>query len=347
MSNIKQKQIKTLLVENNQDDAFSLREKLADTREVQFNLTHVERLEKALQCLQQESFDVVLLDLSLPDSQGLDTFLSLEEIVPNLPIVLLTALNDESLALEAIRQGAQDYLVKEQITINVLLRSINYAIERMHHVEKLFQSEERLQQINRELEKRIKKCTFELKYQNQELKKLFLLATTDRITGIANRYRLEDFLEREWGDAIRNQGPLSIIMIDIDRFKLYNDTYGHPQGDRCLRQVAQTIDATIKRSKDLVARYGGEEFIVILPNIDIDGAAVVAENIRSQVKALNIAHATSEISDRLTISLGVASTIPALNSQSSSLIRTADRALYYAKQNGRNCIEIYQNQYHN
>ncbi|WP_019508528.1 response regulator [Pleurocapsa sp. PCC 7319] len=347
MSNIKQKQIKTLLVENNQEDAFSLRKKLADTREVRFNLTHVERLEKALQCLQQESFDVVLLDLSLPDSHGLATFLSLEEIVPNLPIVLLTTLNDESLALEAIRQGAQDYLVKEQTTINVLLRSINYAIERMHHVEKLFQSEERLQQINRELEKRVKKCTFELKYQNQELKKLFLLATTDRITGIANRYRLEDFLEREWGDAIRNQVPLSIIMIDIDRFKLYNDTYGHPQGDRCLRQVAQTIDATIKRSKDLVARYGGEEFIVILPNVDIDGAAVVAENIRSQVKALNIAHATSEISDRLTISLGVASTIPAHNSQASNLIMTADRALYFAKQHGRNRIEIYQNQYQN
>lgn len=344
MSSIKQKQIKTLLVEDNQEDVFSLREKLAHSREIQINLTHVERLEKALQCLQQESFDVVLLDLSLPDSQGLDTFLSLDEKVPNLPVVLLTGSQDESLALEAIRQGAQDYLVKEQTTVSVLLRSINYAIERMHHLEKVFQSEERLQKINLELEKRVKSCTFELKYQNQELKKLFFLATTDRITGIANRYRLEDFLEREWGDAIRNQVSLSVIMIDIDRFKRYNDTYGHPQGDKCLRQVAQTIDVTIKRSKDLVARYGGEEFIVILPDIDIDGAAVVAENIRSQVKTLNIAHATSEISDRLTISLGVASTIPALNSHASNLIMTADRALYLAKQNGRNRIEICQNQ---
>ncbi|MDJ0567956.1 MAG: diguanylate cyclase [Pleurocapsa sp. MO_192.B19] len=341
MSNIKQKLIKTLLVEDNQGDAFLLREKLAHAREVQFNLTHVKRLKTALQCLQQESFDVILLDLSLPDSQGLNTFLSLEKIVPNLPIVLLTSLNDESLALEAVRQGAQDCLIKTQATLNGLLRSINYAIERMHHLKKIYQSEERLRQINRELENRVYNCAFELENQNQELKTLFLIATTDKVTGIANRYHLEDFLEREWGNTVRNQMPLSVIMIDIDRFKRYNDTYGHPQGDRCLKQVARTIDKTIKRPKDLVARYGGEEFIVILPDINIDGATAVAKNIRDQIHALNIPHATSEISDRLTISLGVASLIPAIDSQASTLIAAADKALYLAKQNGRNRIELY------
>ena len=343
MAKIGQKQIKTLLVEDNQGDAFLLKEKLAHAREIKFNLTHVERLKTAVQCLQQESFDVILLDLDLPDSQGLQTFLTLEKIVPNLPIVLLTGLKDESLALEAFRQGAQDCLVKEQTTTDILIRSINYAIERMHHLEKIYQSEERLQQVNRELETRVKNFTFELEHQNQELKKLFLLATKDKVTGIANRYRLEDFLHREWGNSIRNQIPLSIIMIDIDRFKQFNDTYGHLEGDRCLRQVAQTIDATIKRSKDLVARYGGEEFIVILPDINIDGAVVVADNIRSQVKALNIAHVTSGSSDLLTISLGVASAIPAIDSEASSLIMAADRALYVAKQKGRDRIETYEN----
>ena len=343
MAKIGQKQIKTLLVEDNQGDAFLLKEKLAHTKEIKFNLTHVERLKTAVQCLQQESFDVILLDLDLPDSQGLQTFLTLEKIVPNLPIVLLTGLKDESLALEAFRQGAQDSLVKEQTTTDILIRSINYAIERMHHLEKIYQSEERLQQVNRELETRVKNFTFELEHQNQELKKLFLLATKDKVTGIANRYRLEDFLHREWGNSIRNQIPLSIIMIDIDRFKQFNDTYGHLEGDRCLRQVAQTIDATIKRSKDLVARYGGEEFIVILPDINIDGAVVVADNIRSQVKALNIAHVTSGSSDLLTISLGVASAIPAIDSEASSLIMAADRALYVAKQKGRDRIETYEN----
>ena len=342
MSNIKQKQIKTLLVENNQRDACLLKEQLVHAREVKFNLTHVERLETAVKFLYQESFDIILLDISLPGSQGLETFLTLEKIVPNSPIVLLTGFKDELLALEAVRQGAQDYLVKEQITTDNLIRSINYAIERMNYLKQIYQSEEHLQTINRQLERQIKSFTFQLEHQNQELKKLFLLATTDQVTGIANRYRLEDFLEREWGNAIRNQIPLSIIMIDIDYFKQYNDTYGHLEGDHCLKQVAQTIKSSIKRSKDLVARYGGEEFIVILPDINIAGALIVAKNIRSEVKALNIPHTNSIISDLLTISLGVASTIPTIDSEASTLIAAADRALYLAKEKGRDRIEIYQ-----
>ncbi len=342
MSNIQQKPIKTLLVANTQRDSCLLKEKLVHARQVKFNLTHVESLETAVKFLRQESFDIILLDLSLPDSQGLDNFLTLEKIVPNLPIVLLTGFKDELLALEAVRQGAQDYLVKEQTTIDILVRSINYAIERMHYLEQIYQSEERLQKVNRQLERQVKSFTFKLEHQNQELKKLFLLATTDQVTGIANRYRLEDFLEQEWGNAIRNQIPLSIIMIDIDYFKSYNDTYGHLQGDRCLKQVAQTIKSSIKRSKDLVARYGGEEFIVILPDVQIAGARIVAENIYSEVKALNISHTSSEISDYLTISLGIASTIPAIDSEASTLIAAADRAVYLAKEKGRDRIEVYQ-----
>lgn len=344
MDILEQKQIKILLVEDNPGEAFLLEEKLSHASQNQFDLTHVPRLAKAVNCLQQQIFDIVLLDLSLPDSQGLETFLSLEKIVPNLPIVLLTGSKDESLALEAVRKGAQDYLIKEQTTTDVLIRSINYAIERMHHLEKIYQSEERLQKVNQELEQRVKHRTYELEKQNQQLKKLFLIATTDKVTGIANRYRLEDFLEREWSNGIRNKISISIIMIDIDRFKLYNDTYGHLQGDRCLRQVAQTIDRTIKRPKDLVARYGGEEFIVVLPHCNLAGAVVVAHNICSQVKALNIVHVSSDISDRITISLGVASAIPTIDSQASSLVKAADQCLYLAKQRGRDRIEMYQNQ---
>ena len=343
MSNIKQKQIKTLLVEDNQRDAYLLREKLVHAEEIKFNLTHVKRLDKAVKCLHQESFNIILLDLSLPDSQGLDTFLTLKKIVPNLPIVLLTGFKDEILALEAVRQGAQDYLVKEQVTTDILIRSINYAIERMHYLEKIYQIGERLQKINQQLERQVKNFTFQLEHQNQELKKLFLLATTDRVTGIANRYRLEDFLKQEWGNAIRNQISISIIMIDIDYFKAYNDTYGHLQGDRCLKEVAQAIKYSIKRSKDLVARYGGEEFIVILPDVNLAGAKKVAENIHSEITALKIPHADSAISDRLTISLGVASAIPTFNSETSTLIAAADRALYLAKSQGRDRIEIYRN----
>lgn len=341
MSNIKQKQIKTLLVEDNKRDACQLRKKLVNAQEINFDLTHVERLNKAIQFLHQEDFDIILLDLSLPNSRGLDALLSLETIVPNLPIVLLTSFKDELVALEAVRQGAQDYLVKEQITTDMLVRSINYAIERMHYLEKIYEAGERLQQVNEELARQVEKFTFQLEYQNQELKKLFLLATTDRITGIANRYRLEDFLEQEWGNAIRNQLDMSVIMIDIDYFKHYNDTYGHVEGDHCLKKVAQTIKSSLKRSKDLVARYGGEEFIVILPDVNLSGAQKVAQNIRSQVNALNIPHLTSKISDRLTISLGVASAIPSINSQAETLIKAADQALYLAKAQGRDRIVLY------
>lgn len=351
MTNTEQTKIKALLVEDNPGDAFLLQEKLADVPKIRFKLTHVKRLASAIEYLKQEFFDIILLDLSLPDSQGLETFLTLEKIVPSLPIILLTGLNDESLALEAVREGAQDYLIKERTTTDVLIRSVNYAIERMRHLEKIYQSEERLQKVNQELEERVQNRTFELESQNQELKKLFLLATTDKVTGIANRYRLEDFLEREWKNAIRNKLPLSVIMIDIDFFKLYNDIYGHLQGDLCLRKVAQVISTTLKRPQDLVARYGGEEFIAVLSNTTLEGARVVAENIHSQVKALDIPHITPEISrlegykehNPLSISLGVASTIPLIGSQAKSLIQAADRALYQGKQKGRNRIEIYLN----
>ena len=342
MSNIKQKQIKTLLVEDNEGDAFLLKKQLAYGKETQFDLTHVDRLAIAVKLLQRELFDVILLDLSLPDSSGLETFLSLKTIAPHLPIVLLTGLNDESLALKAVREGAQDYLIKGQATTEVLIRSVNYAIERMHHLEKIHQSEVRLQRINQQLTQEVRNRTSELEFRNQELKKLFLHATTDKVTGIANRYRLEDFMRREWGNAIRNQISVSVIMIDIDHFKQYNDTYGHQAGDRCLRQVAQTINNTVRRPKDLAARYGGEEFIVVLSDVSPDGAMTVAENIRSQVKALAIPHVTAEVSDCVTISLGVSNTIPTINSQAEPLILAADKALYLAKQKGRDLVEMYQ-----
>ena len=337
---LKPQQIKLLLVEHHEEDALCLREQLATVRHTRFALTHVSTLSSAFQSLNQEAFDLILLALDLPDSQGLATFLTLERIIPNLPIVLLTNFNDESLALQAIREGAQDYLIKGQTTPEQLIRSLNYAIERMHHLQKISQSELRLQQLNQNLEQQVQTSISQLKRQQQQLQKLFFLATRDRVTGIANRYRLEDFLAQEWGNAIRNKFFLSIIMIDIDRFKLYNDTYGHLQGDLCLRQVAQAIESTLQRSKDLVARYGGEEFLVILPDVNLEGALVVAEKIRSQVKTLNIPHSTSGISPHLTVSLGVASTIPELNSQAETLIEAADRALYLAKQKGRDRLEI-------
>ncbi|MEG3859319.1 sensor domain-containing diguanylate cyclase [Microcoleus sp. herbarium12] len=172
--------------------------------------------------------------------------------------------------------------------------------------------------------------------------KLERLATLDELTQLANRRRFDQYLEMEWRRQAREQTPLSLILCDIDSFKSYNDTYGHPGGDECLRQVAGAIGNAINRPADLVARYGGEEFAVILPNTAIQGAVLVAEHIQLKISALQLPHGGSQVSQYVTVSLGVASVVPASESPPSILIAAADRALYVAKDAGRDRIQVYQ-----
>ncbi|MGB3266906.1 MAG: diguanylate cyclase [Microcoleus sp.] len=172
--------------------------------------------------------------------------------------------------------------------------------------------------------------------------KLERLATLDALTQLANRRRFDQYLEMEWRRQAREQTPLSLILCDIDSFKSYNDTYGHPGGDECLRQVAWAIGNAVDRPADLVARYGGEEFAVILPNTEIQGAVRVAEHIQLKISALQLPHAGSQVSQYVTVSQGVASMVPAFESGASILIASADRALYEAKRLGRDRIQVYQ-----
>ena len=171
-----------------------------------------------------------------------------------------------------------------------------------------------------------------LRQANLELEKL---VNIDGLTQIANRRCFNDRLEFEWERLAREQQPLSLILFDLDYFKRYNDGYGHQMGDDCLIKVAQATQQTVCRPADLVARYGGEEFVVILPNTDLDGAIAVADQIHSAIMSSNIPHQNSDISDIVTISLGVTSLIPNLNQVPSILIKQADVALYSAKQQGR------------
>jgi diguanylate cyclase (GGDEF)-like protein len=165
-------------------------------------------------------------------------------------------------------------------------------------------------------------------------------SATDVLTGLANRYSFEEFIDREWRRAIREQRPVSLIMLDIDHFKSYNDNYGHQGGDDCLKKVAWVIAGSVKRPADLAARYGGEEFIVVLPDTDLQGAAELAEKLRSEVEVQGVTHAHSGTAKVVTISAGVASVVPEPDMAPSLLIRRVDMALYAAKHDGRNRVKV-------
>jgi diguanylate cyclase (GGDEF)-like protein len=164
------------------------------------------------------------------------------------------------------------------------------------------------------------------------------LSTMDALTGIANRRRLDEAIATELGQAARNRASLAAAMIDIDHFKPYNDHYGHVAGDDCLKKVAGVIQASLERPGDLAARYGGEEFLVLLPNTDLEGAAVIAERIRKGVESLALPHSATWVADCVTVSVGYAAIRPLPGDCPADLVKAADRALYAAKEHGRNRI---------
>jgi diguanylate cyclase (GGDEF)-like protein len=180
------------------------------------------------------------------------------------------------------------------------------------------------------------------KYHESELnrvkKELGLLISIDALTEIPNRRGFDKVLELEWRRAMRERKPLSLILIDIDFFKKYNDERGHLEGDICLKKVAKTLLQCVKRPGDFVARYGGEEFAVILPNTNIKGANILAERMRKKIESLNLVNKCMDISKLVTISLGTASVIPSAKTKAEVLFKAADKALYIAKQEGRNRV---------
>ncbi|NEP60436.1 MAG: diguanylate cyclase [Symploca sp. SIO2G7] len=176
-----------------------------------------------------------------------------------------------------------------------------------------------------------------VKQDNNDLKSL---ALTDSLTGLANRRQFDDYFDTEWQRLAREQQPLTLILCDIDYFKRYNDYYGHPTGDICLTTVSKVLTQCIRRPADLVARYGGEEFAVILPNTDTEGGHSVALTIRNQLLDAAVPHATSGVSSKVTLTMGIASIVPKHQLESQKLIQAADLALYHAKQQGRDRIYV-------
>lgn len=197
------------------------------------------------------------------------------------------------------------------------------------------QSERLREAYNQELERQVWERTQALSEANEKLQRL---SDCDGLTGIANRRKFDAVLESEWNRAKRNTSPLTLIMIDVDHFKAYNDHLGHHMGDECLRRIALAIASVAKRAGDLAARYGGEEFAVILPGLAGDSARNVADNLCASIFKLAIAHGKSPTANVVTVSLGVASCVPSGTCRAESLVQSADANLYRAKRQGRNCV---------
>lgn len=286
----------------------------------------------ALKSIQIEPPDLILLDISMPDLDGYEVCRQLKQNpqTQDIPIIFLSAFSEIHEKVKAFQSGGLDYISKPFHPAEVLVR-----VQTHLHLRRL---QQQLQQQNAQLEREVRdrrRAEAALAIANEEL---LQLASTDVLTQVANRRAFDERLRQEWQRLAREQQPLSLILIDIDFFKSYNDTYGHPAGDTCLCQVASMLQVAAKRPADLVARYGGEEFVILLPNTEELGATQVALEIQTGVRSLNLPHSGSLCSHQVTLSMGMACTVPQLDIHFSDLIARADRALYQAKHAGRDRI---------
>ena len=243
---------------------------------------------------------------------------------------------DDTLVLEIPEAVFREHLSGNPAVLMALLRVFS---ERSRHdldglvsvnLKLLAQADE-MDRKNRELTETRR----QLEHRNRDLERISAL---DTLTQIANRRRFDTVLRQEWRRCARDESPLSLVFCDIDYFKRFNDTYGHQAGDDCLVRVAQAMEETLNRPADLVARYGGEEFIALLVDTGLEGARMLAERMRSRVEGLNVEHRASGVASHLTVSLGVASIVPKPAIRPEDLVDRADRALYAAKEGGRNRV---------
>ena len=266
----------------------------------------------------KERPDLVLLDIIMPDIDGYEVARQIRQLEPPgewTPILFLSSMNKDKDIEKGIAAGGDDYLLKpvSEIVLAAKIRAMQRIIQMRHSLLLL---------------------TRKLDMANQELKRL---SSLDGLTGISNRRHFDEVLSREWRRAMRLGEEIAVLMCDIDFFKSYNDSHGHQRGDECLRLVAKTLADSLDRGGDLVARYGGEEFIAVLPGTTLNGASHVAEQMRHAVSQLAIAR-TDTPSGHITASFGVASAVAMPETDPQDIVGAADKALYKAKNNGRNCV---------
>ena len=290
-----------LLIEDNPGDARLLKELLAEEPAAPFRLICVDRLQRGLELLSTEKIDVLLLDLSLPDSHGLETFAKAYAHAPKVPIIVLTGNDDHALALLAVKAGAQDFLFKGKLDRELLIRSMQYSIERKRYQEQL---------------------------EHQ--------ANYDVLTGLPNRNLLQDRLKRAVF-AQRNARPIAVVFIDLDHFKFINDSLGHTQGDKLLAIIAERL-ASIVREGDTVARLGGDEFVLVLN--DQNKEDVIFRAMQRVLNKVSEPMTIDGQELYITCSAGV-SLYPADAPDVETLLKNADVAMYRAKEHGRNNFQFY------
>jgi len=294
--------IKLLLVEDNDVDAHLTQDILAEWSIEQFDITHVTRLSEAFAHLARDRYDAILLDLSLPDAYGLPTLKQVQATSPTIPIIVLSGVSDQTLSLQAVQQGAQDYLVKGQGHPELLARSIRYAIERKR-------AEERM--------------TY--------------LAQYDQLTGLVNRTLFRDRLIQAMARSKRIQRPLGLMLLDLDRFKAVNDTMGHDVGDLLLKSVADRLKLCV-REVDTVARMGGDEFTIILEGCTAEqDITIVAQRI---TESLGEPFDLGPHRPAIGVSIGI-TIYPSDDHDIDDLLKHADAAMYRAKQKGGSTFQLH------
>ncbi len=293
-------QPKILIVDDEHLNIEVLCDVLEDDAELLFALNG----ETALQLVQEEMPDIILLDVMMPDMDGYEVCRRLKEnsATAHIPVIFVTALSQVADETKGLELGATDFITKPVSPPVVRARVKNHV---------------------------------ELKRYRDFLTEI---AFVDGLTQIPNRRRYDEFLDTEWRRAIRRETSLSMVLMDIDHFKQFNDTYGHLEGDRCLQDVAAALEKSLMRPADLAARYGGEEFACLLPETDMAGAMHLAEKLRDAVEQLKLPHKSSLTAAHVTISVGVASVIATAERASDDLFKLADKALYSAKETGRNKV---------
>ena len=282
---------------------------------------HARDGESGIELFKAERPDLILLDIIMPGLDGFEVARRIRQLEKDgewTPIIFLTARTGDEDLERGIEVGGDDYLIKpvSEIVLKAKVRAMQ-RIAQMRY--SLLVLTRKLDEANRELTR---------------------LSTADGLTGIANRRRFDETLLKEWRRCAREERPLSLLLVDVDFFKPYNDSYGHQVGDECLKAVARTLAQALHRPSDLAARYGGEEFGVILPGTDEQGALAVAESLREAVQQLGITHRFSDVAQVVTISIGLACMTPQRGNESGfiRLLKEADEALYQAKTGGRNRI---------